>query len=801
MRVGKGSRDRITAFCLKFTRFCGAMRRIIERIRDEPRADARRVMLAAGREIKKSLKWIARRLGYEVREIPRLPHQAIFNETVDRDYELLRGFATRAAEFSASPDETRAVRNLFLTGILSTQPYSEYVSIEIGGVDTLQVGIWKRKSGAKAAPFVRLPDRRDEWFYWADKERIDPKRCKWRVALLGESVARGYLYDPHFNAASALEGMLRSQLGSGKIDVVDLAKSNQTLQELKVMVGQCLALRPDVIVIFAGNNWRPHLTDSDIPYVESVLREKGVPGMKSLLDELAEQAVRQLTSEVNTLLDSRKIPVIWVVPEFNLEDWGDPVSNAPLLAGQGNKQWLELGEHASRAMRERDLVPAEKSAKKMVELDGGTSSVPLRILAECCRSNGDLQGTRRYLEMCRDAEGWDLSFSFSPRVSSSIQNALREIASVPKNFVIDLPDLLSRYLNNALPNRRIFLDYCHLTAEGINLVMAAVASKVLASLTDQHIPPQNLQSRSFSPSPKVEGKACFLAAVHNAHFYQSGELVHYWCARALQFWPECAEIMRRIVDFQTRRVPIMACKSTLELFELDKLGTLRYLLRGGQQRLDLVLSEAVVKCVSAIGFDIGKEVSELRVKEHSPSTGPKELTDFYYSSAIPGPSERAWTSRSLPTNRGSHSIYASAFWETSKFVFIGEKAQPIGLRFTYRVPTSSLSDGAVEIDVNGHRVAQAPAYPTWRTLEMLIESNYVVDGTNEIVITWPDEVDSSAVQLSRAADALGARRLPYLYRVYGEIHALLVFDPARMSADFNKTVSPNLNRKIVSVGQ
>ena len=46
------------------------------------------------------------------------------------------------------------------------------------------------------------------------------------------------------------------------------------------------------------------------------------------------------------------------------------------------------------------------------------------------------------------------------------------------------------------------------------------------------------------------------------------------------------------------------CKSAIELFELDKLGTLRYLLRGGEQRLDLVLSEAVVKSVSAIGFVI-----------------------------------------------------------------------------------------------------------------------------------------------------------------------------------------------------
>jgi hypothetical protein len=56
--------------------------------------------------------------------------------------------------------------------------------------------------------------------------------------------------------------------------------------------------------------------------------------------------------------------------------------------------------------------------------------------------------------------------------------------------------------------------------------------------------------------------------------------------------------MLRVVDFQTRSVRIMACKSAIELFELDKSGTLRYLLRGGEQRLDLVLSEAVAKSVS-----------------------------------------------------------------------------------------------------------------------------------------------------------------------------------------------------------
>src|SRR6185437_17005129 len=117
-----------------------------------------------------------------------------------------------------------------------------------------------------------------------------PKRSKWRVVLVGESVARGYLYDPQFNPASALQTLLVGQLGTGNVDVVDLAQSNQTLQELKVIIGKSLTLAPDVLVIFAGNNWRAQLTEADIPYTESLLRREGVPALKAFLDATREDA-------------------------------------------------------------------------------------------------------------------------------------------------------------------------------------------------------------------------------------------------------------------------------------------------------------------------------------------------------------------------------------------------------------------------------------------------------------------------------------------------------------------------------
>lgn len=739
--------------------------------------------------MKRVLKQIARYLGYEVSQSPPPASHVVFSDTTELDYEVLKAFATRVAESSASPQGTQAIRNFHLTGLLREQPYAESIRVEIGNGDTRDLGVWRRTRPGAHDPFVRRMDSRADWFYWADKERIEPKRCKRRVVLLGESVARGYLYDPAFTPASVLEGMLKSYLGEDEVDVVDLAKSNLSLQQLKGLAGQCLALSPDMVVIFAGNNWRMHITEPDIPHVDSLLRRGGVPAMQSFLDARRQQAVRQFTEQVNGLLNARGVPVIWVVPEFNLVDWADPVSNVPHLTGQGNKEWRVWCEQAEAAMRVRDLGRAEQCAEQMVNLDGGSNAIPLRILVECRRAKGDLQGARRYLEMCRDADGRDPAFSYSPRVASSIQIALRAAASGPNAAVIDLPEIFRQHLNDALPDRRIFLDYCHLTAEGITVAMAAVSSKALKLLTGQSIPRQDIQGRVAPPSAKVEGKASFLAAVHNAHFYQGPAIVQYWCARALQLWPECARIMRSLVDFQTRRTPIMACKSAINLFENDELDTLRYLLhRGGKQRLDLVLSEAIVKSVHAAGLDIGKEVADLRAAEHSITNGPKELTDFYYSSTMLGPSERCWTTKSFAQNRALHCIYALAFWDTSRFVFFGEKGRPIGLRVTYRVPSVSKSGGIIDIAVNGHRVAEAPVERTWQTLEVSVLGNCAANGLNEIVLAWPDGDHCPEAALNEAADAVAARRLPHFYRVFGEIHSLVVFD-ASGAGEFTGTAT------------
>jgi hypothetical protein len=581
--------------------------------------------------------------------------------------------------------------------------------------------------------------------------------------------------------------MLRSYLGSPEIDVVDLAQSSITMQPLKALIGQSLALSPDVLVIFAGNNWHMQLQDSDIPYVDSTLRKEGVPGLKSYIDSRVRQASHRLIEQVSSLVKGRNIRIIWVVPESNLDDWHDPTSTAPLLSGQGNREWRSLQEKAVAAFSKGHLDLAEQLAREMVRLDGATNAVPLRMLAESARHRADLRETRRYLELSRDAEGWNPSFAYTPRTSIIIQTALRGADSVADQIVVDLPEIFSRYLQGRPPNRRMFLDYCHLTAEGINLAVAATGAAILEALGQKDIPIEKLQGQCPSPSSEVEGKASLLSAIHNAHYYQGDEIVSHWCERALRFWPESAQIMQRFVDFQTRRSDTMACKAAIELLDNRELFTL---IRDGKKRLDLSLIDAMTGCLAAAGIDLRPNVSELRLREHSLKTGPKELTDFYYSSAMIRPSEEGWTSKSFSTNISSHSIYTSAFTERSKFVFFGEKGRSVGLKLTYRVPGQNAPAGGINIHVNGHHLAQAPAAATWQTFEVCILSDVLADGLNEVSITWPNEGESSQALLDHAADTLLARRMPRFYRVCGEIHSLRAFDPCAPSAADGRT---NLN--------
>src|SRR4029077_6019463 len=103
--------------------------------------------------------------------------------------------------------------------------------------------------------------------------------------------------------------------------------------------------------------------------------------------------------------------------------------------------------------------------------------------------------------------------------------------------------VFARAQDGELPDRRLFLDYCHLTRAGMDLAMGEVAACLRR-------PGSRAASRPPGPAlrPEDEAAAHFLAAIHNAHYGQTAEVLRHHCARALTLAPAFAEVMRAYVE-------------------------------------------------------------------------------------------------------------------------------------------------------------------------------------------------------------------------------------------------------------
>ncbi|MBN3820058.1 hypothetical protein G3N57_27210, partial [Paraburkholderia sp. Se-20369] len=188
------------------------------------------------------------------------------------------------------------------------------------------VSIWEED--AATGDFVRARKHVDLWRFCANVERIGKKQPgRKRVVLLGESVARGFFFDPVYSPAKVLQAQLSHDAQA--VELVDLAQSNCDPWWLSKTAASTPLLEPDAVVIFAGNNWRVgSLANTSLESFvldgELIAEEHG---FSTLLDRQLERLEAFATQVVTQLasLVSKGIPVVFVIPEINVADW----TNAP----------------------------------------------------------------------------------------------------------------------------------------------------------------------------------------------------------------------------------------------------------------------------------------------------------------------------------------------------------------------------------------------------------------------------------------------------------------------------------------
>lgn len=714
-----------------------------------------------------------------------------------RPPELLKSFANHVAELAGTEESSYMLRLLQLTGLL--QEASAQCGHGSGQADeasaeapiaTNRVGIWERKSEGEKTYFVRSMQKANEWNMWANVGRIAAKGARRRVILIGESVARGYLYDPLFTPAKVLEKVFQAHLGRDELEVVDLARVNLMPQALLEVAESSLVLEPDAVVILAGNNWGlgfgTDLEDpDDLRCVAAVSRNRGVAGLKQFAEEHLQLKARQLVDRIASRCAAKGVPLVWVVPEFNLKDWRDPEMNAPYLDHDANREWIILWGQARSAFESGDIAGASDRAARMVALDGGVAVAGFYILADCCLHSADLEGARRYLEQARDSLIWDNSGYVPARSYSIVQDTLRQEAIRHGNGLVDLPLVFAEHLRGELPDRRLFVDHCHLTSEGIRVAMAAAGACLLRLFRDEPISWRELTDERIAPPAEVEAEAAFLAAVRNAHWWQAPELVEAFCLRAVEYSPKAARLMVSFGELQTYRAPMLMSRPAAEFSEGGTGLTQFYTVQYGKQLIDNVLLGAFETSLRKLGIGGLERLERLRREQHSVAVKDSDLLDYYYCSASRQPYELMWSfvKQGRSPLLMTRSDYYKAYGRESRFVFVAESDCLVWLSLTCRIPKGGPAESAIEIRINNQSLGTIVIGRQWESLRIFVGSQELRDGLNEVTIRWPlPEFPNEDEFRALLAHQVDQGIYPDFYPVFGEIHSFLASDERRMQA-------------------
>lgn len=653
----------------------------------------------------------------------------------------------------------------------------------------LPISIWEpREDGERDWVWVR-PEPGPFGDHYATRRELRPKRSELplRVAFFGESVAAGYLFAPHLTPAGVLEDQLRAAGGESNFEVLDLARTNETLSGLLATVRAAFQINPDVLVLFTGNNWNLLETSEVSPYapsttarqeVAALLKAEGLAGPVRLARERLRETAEAVFDEIALMARAVGIPVVVVVPEVNLADWENrqPVAWLP---EDGVARWHHLYQDAVAALDREEPEDAETAAHAMVGLDGGSCPTAWRLLAQARMAVGDPEGAAAAARAEVDAAAYPaLAFLGAPQAGTAVQNLLRDIARRHGFVSIDLPEVFATHSASPLPGRRLFLDYCHLTAEGMQIAMAAVAAAVL-DLSGMMESPPGWRDLAAGPGPRVTSEAeatAFLgAAIHSAHRLLTAgpksPILQHWCAAALDASPGITGTLLDLAE--ARSAPCPAVLTAAQ--QRNAASPYRLLLQHGWQwdHLDAEVIAAIRTILEDWGMDAEIDRRLLAFRAVPDEGVDLAAPPFFF---LWEPLERFY-----PEVMSLEDLTAPAYlrcpWPEASFALLTEAGRDLDLDLTVRLPPppgATERTGEVAVTVNGRRAGSVPARAGWNRSRLSIPREALRRGLNRLTLLWPDPPAVSGDPLAAAVERLELGLAADLHPVFGEVFSFRV---------------------------
>ncbi len=645
------------------------------------------------------------------------------------------------------------------------------------------ISIWQPQVDEGALVFER-PAPGPMGDHYAARRQIPAAKepGKRRVCFFGESVAAGYLYAPHLTPAHVLERHLCAASGGDGYEVIDLARTNETLDALATTAVQAMQLRPDALVLFAGNNWTLLETPYVSPYAPSVrarlaygaaLGEAGVVGP---IEQAARQVLHKAAAtlaRIAALAGAASIPVVLVIPEANLADW-ETRQPVVWLPGADTARWYGCYAEARDRLARGEWEAAARQAQTMSDLDGATCPTSFRLLAQAHTGAGDPARAEAASRGEIDAAQYaTLGFLSAPQAAPLAQGLQRRAARQHGFGVVDLPEIFAQHTGTPLPGRRLFLDYCHLTVEGMHVAMAATAVELLRCLGAEAPDWPTLVRRLPLPAvdPAADAAAKFGAAVHTAHRLTAvgsrQEILAHWCRAALGASPGVEAAMVNLVA--ARLTPCPPALTEAGRHNLASPYCLTYQHGWHYDHLDADVIEAVL---AVAGQGARAEIGRLLRARRLPATGAELAWPPFY---LREPLEQFYPDL-MPSADLTERAFYRAPWPVSRFCFIEDATRAVDLTLTARLPAPEglppRTPAPVSITINGQAAGAVEVGAGWRTARLRIPAVRLRDGLNDVVLHWPMPPGPGEAALEGAAARLALGLEADLHPVFGEVFSL-----------------------------
>lgn len=729
--------------------------------------------------------------------------------------------AEELAELLRNEEVLRAVRlaeQLLGFDLAGASPGSQQVP-GTEEADTKQVPGTDSRATTPPRPISIWRPRRDADGWIFERPAVGPfgdhyaSRRRWRqakvegtrrIVLLGESVAAGYLYAPHWTPAQALEARLR-QGGDSEFEVVDLARTNERLASMAETLEASLQLQPDAVVIFAGNNWTLLETPEVSPYAPSPQHRQRVAetwrsgdshldGARAL-GRLARQRLRRQVLSTFADLAPRlgDLPIVWVLPESHLAGW-QVLQPVHWLAGNGSQRWHGLLASACLLLKAQRYDAAVAALTAMAELDGGTCATTPRLLVHAWRGLGDhdkaLAAARQHL----DAAAYPhMACLGTPQAGVHVQRLIQDLAKIHGWEVVDLPSLFSQQTGDdlpedglpgdGLPGDELFADYCHLTAHGMDLAMTATARRVLRLLELE--PDADWNPEPLAVEARVEATACIGAAVHGAHRHLSDAGNGRRDDTGIGAWPLDTWLRRavEVVDGPDRRQVLDTLEDLLEVRSSSAPEVLT-MAQGRQLQsaaplqpqhgwrwpwLDVPLLDALCRVLEEHGRDPRPRLHRRLLRHHGVDAQGKDLSrpPFLWQPLA----------RLFPDTMDDHGSRRRATvkspWPHLDLCLISEP-QTVELDLTARLPpiAGQPRHGDVTVAIDGQSLGLLPLRETWSRHRLRIPTEVLGNVIHRLRLSWPPLPKDGSAALEEALDRLALGREADLHPIFGEVHSL-----------------------------